>query len=147
MIFLRPLSKWHQRAVVSERSPFRASYDSTKKLLQREANALSDHGLEVDVVVELDLTEQQLASPAARLARQMPPPTPRVAVSFHSRYGPLRLECSRWNHWRDNLRAIGLSLQALRQVDRAGVSCGQQYNGWYDGASMYQLTQQHKELT
>jgi hypothetical protein len=27
------------------------------------------------------------------------------------------------------------------------VSCGQQYNGWYDGAAMYQLTQQHKELT
>lgn len=36
-----------------------------------------------------------------------------------------------YDDWRDNLRAVALSLEALRAVDRYGVSRrGEQYRGW-----------------
>ena len=39
--------------------------------------------------------------------------------------------CDTYNNWEDNLRAIALSLQALRAVDRYGVTrSGEQYQGF-----------------
>jgi hypothetical protein len=41
------------------------------------------------------------------------------------------MHCSRFRDWRDNVRALALSLEALRRVDRYGVtSRGEQYAGW-----------------
>jgi hypothetical protein len=60
-------------------------------------------------------------------------------VSFESRFGPLRYATDRyaprWSGdppgWQANVRAIALALQALRAVDRYGVSTrGEQYTGW-----------------
>jgi|ERR1051325_1589088 hypothetical protein len=41
----------------------------------------------------------------------------------------LRYPCDKWDDWRDNLRAIALSLQHLRKVETYGVVKGQQYIG------------------
>ncbi|OIN81652.1 hypothetical protein BMG05_06490 [Mycobacterium malmoense] len=44
---------------------------------------------------------------------------------------PLSFPCDTFTHWHDNLRAITLTLEALRKVDRYGVTqTGQQYRGW-----------------
>ncbi len=131
MIVLRPLSKWDQPIIKPERSPFSASYDSTKRIVQHEANALND-GRDVEVVVELDVDERDISrAGGSLLARRQPPTTPRVAVSFNSRYGPLRYECAKFSAWRDNLRAIGLGLESLRRLDRYGIGGrGEQYTGW-----------------
>jgi hypothetical protein len=60
-------------------------------------------------------------------------------VSFDSDYGPLRYATDAyerdWGHgmpsWQANLRAIALTLEALRAIDRWGVSKrGEQYTGW-----------------
>ena len=41
------------------------------------------------------------------------------------------MPCDRFDNWKDNLRAIALSLEALRMVDRYGVTVkGEQYRGW-----------------
>jgi uncharacterized protein (DUF58 family) len=41
------------------------------------------------------------------------------------------MPCDRYEDWKDNLRAIALSLEALRAVDRYGVTRGnEQYRGW-----------------
>jgi hypothetical protein len=60
-----------------------------------------------------------------------------VRISFTSKFGPLRYETAeftgRWGEqgWQQNVRAIALSLEALRKVDRYGVSKrGEQYRGW-----------------
>jgi hypothetical protein len=62
---------------------------------------------------------------------------PGVAVAFACRHGNLVYPCAtygpnyRMAAWQANLRAIALSLEALRAADRHGVAGkGQQYRGW-----------------
>lgn len=43
----------------------------------------------------------------------------------------LRFPCDRFNHWKDNVRAIALALEALRKIERYGVKQGAQYAGFY----------------
>jgi hypothetical protein len=58
-----------------------------------------------------------------------------VIISFKSRHGWLRYQCDTFEGgaegWQDNVRAIALGLEALRQVERYGITKrGQQYAGW-----------------
>lgn len=73
------------------------------------------------------------------LRAHVQPQHPGVAISFQSKFGPLRYATdayeSRWKGampgWKANVRAIALALTALRAVDRYGVSKrGEQYTGW-----------------
>ena len=59
------------------------------------------------------------------------PQKPGVVVTFHKGGAAMSFPCDRFDGWEDNLRAIALSLQALRMVDRYGVTKrGEQYTGW-----------------
>jgi hypothetical protein len=62
------------------------------------------------------------------------PPDSGVIVEFEkpSSSGPvkLRFPCRTFKTWEDNLRAIALALEALRKVDRYGVTTGAQYAGY-----------------
>jgi hypothetical protein len=117
------------------RSPFDASWSSTVELLARELRHL-DAKL---VVVELGLEERDLrvdGMPRAN-ARMT---TDAVRISFESKWGPLRYETGEFTRgwygsgqdgWQANVRAIALGLEALRKVDRYGISKrGDQYTGW-----------------
>lgn len=56
---------------------------------------------------------------------------PAVIVSFGSRLGPLRYAADTYHEHADNLRAVALTLEHLRAVDRYGVTKrGEQYQGW-----------------
>jgi hypothetical protein len=56
---------------------------------------------------------------------------PGVILSFDTRHGSLSFPCDRFTTWQDNLRAIALAMEALRKVDRYGVTRnGEQYTGW-----------------
>jgi hypothetical protein len=64
---------------------------------------------------------------------------PGVKVSFESKHGPLTYATDQYERlwpntlpgWQANLRAIGLGLQALRAVDRYGITkSGEQYRGF-----------------
>jgi hypothetical protein len=56
---------------------------------------------------------------------------PGVIVSFESPKGAMSFPCDKFRDWQDNLRAIAKSLEALRMVDRYGVTRGnEQYRGW-----------------
>lgn len=82
------------------------------------------------IVLELDITESDLRLDGMpRASARMGSAS--VRVSFDSRHGPLRYETGEYRHWQDNVRAVALSLHALRAVDRYGVSKrGEQYRGW-----------------
>jgi hypothetical protein len=57
--------------------------------------------------------------------------SPGVKVSFDSRHGPLTYAADQYRTWQANVRAIALALEALRAVDRYGVThSGEQYRGW-----------------
>jgi hypothetical protein len=56
---------------------------------------------------------------------------PGVEISFDSRaHGRQSFATDEYDDWQDNVRAIALSLEALRAVERWGVSKGRQYAGF-----------------
>lgn len=58
---------------------------------------------------------------------------PGIILSFDSEYGHLSYPCDTFTTWQDNLRAVALALEALRKVDRYGVTKrGQQYKGFLE---------------
>lgn len=107
-------------------SPFNAAIGKTVKLLDRELRMLDA----TRIVLELDLRDRDIRVDG--LPRSNAAPTsPCVVLSFESKFGPLRYATCEYRHWDDNLRAIALAMEALRAVDRYGVSKrGEQYLGW-----------------
>jgi hypothetical protein len=54
-----------------------------------------------------------------------------VIITFNSKHGPLSYHTDKYFDWHANVRAIALALEALRKVDRYGVSKeGSQYRGY-----------------
>ncbi len=111
----------------STSSPFTASWTSTVELLVRELQHLRPR----QTVLEVDLREQDLRQDGLprsdRRAR-----TPGVVLSLlGSAQGDLRYPSHAFGHWDENVRAIALALEALRKVDRYGITkSGEQYAGW-----------------
>jgi hypothetical protein len=120
----------------SRREPtrFQSKWSDTLDLLQREVEALKGR----DVVIEIDVVEADLRLDGTLRANARPS-SDAVALAFESKHGSLFYRCDRfftsWSHqgpaWQHNVRAIALTLQALRAVDRYGATeTGQQYAGW-----------------
>src|SRR5205807_7195892 len=57
---------------------------------------------------------------------------PGVIVSFiHPQVGPVIFACDKWTTWQANARGIAKGLEALRLVDRYGITQSfEQYRGW-----------------
>jgi hypothetical protein len=126
VVTFRPLERPIRQA--GARSPFSASWTSTVALLAREIRMLRPR----EAIMQIDVRETDLRQDgmprADRNAR-----TPGVVLSLvKTRHGDdLRYEVGTFDRWQDNVRAIALSLEALRAVDRYGVTKrGEQYRGW-----------------
>jgi hypothetical protein len=129
---VRPLEPW----IVAPTSPrttsqFKASWTDTVELLNREVEALqTSEQRQVVWVLQLDVPASQIRADGEVYARATPR-SPAVRVAFESRHGPLLYATDRFTHWQANVRAVALSLEALRKVDRYGVAGrGEQYRGW-----------------
>lgn len=115
-------------------SPFSAPWTTTVELLANELRHLKAERIACELALgESDLRVDGLPRANARLA------SPAVRLSFESKWGPLRYETGEYGDtswrrqpgWQANVRAIALSMEALRKVDRYGVSKrGEQYVGW-----------------
>jgi hypothetical protein len=124
---IRPLGLW--TGPVTRNRPgcrFRAAWADTLELLGRETEKLGARLVVIQVDAdEGDVRRDGMLRATARVG------FPGVRVSFESRHGPLTYATDRYDRWRDNVRAVALSLEALRAVDRYGVSgSGEQYRGW-----------------
>lgn len=126
-IVFRPLERWDRRIDAARpHSPFRAPYQDTIDLLERETRMLGARR----VVVELAIQETDLRLDGQPYAGAKPR-HPGVTVAFESNHGPLKYTADKFATWTENLRAIALGLEALRKVDRYGMtSRGEQYAGW-----------------
>lgn len=103
-----------------------ASQSKTLQLVQRELEHLGA----TEVLIEVALREDQIRLDGWPKGNASPS-HPGVILSFESRHGWLSYPCDTFTKWTDNLYAIGLALEALRKIDRYGVSgSGQQYTGW-----------------
>lgn len=126
-VTFRPIDRWPGESTKRrQRSRFRAGWSDTLELLQRELDQLKAK----NTVVMLDLTEDDIRLDGWPRANANPG-HPGVILAFESPYGPLKYPCDTFTTWKDNLRAIALALEALRKVDRYGVTKrGEQYTGW-----------------
>lgn len=113
-------------------SLFKAGLTDTLDLLDREIWHLCD------TRSQRESAELLIAIPAGALWRQDGRPRahaaaehPGVIFSLDSKHGPLSYPCDTFTTWQDNLRAVALALEALRKVDRYGVTKrGEQYRGF-----------------
>ena len=108
-------------------SPFRAGLSSTLLLLDHELDAI--HATAVALLVAIAPDQFRLDGRPRAAGRAS---HPGVVLSFDlARVGHLAYPCDTYTTWEDNLRAIALALEALRKVDRYGVtSRGEQYRGF-----------------
>jgi hypothetical protein len=133
---IRPLGLWTdpETPVRQGSGIFKAGWQNTLDLLDRETDHL---GAQL-VVIQVDVQDGDLRRDGMLRSRAAVG-HPGVAVSFESRFGPLRYATDRYEPryygdppgWQANVRAVALALEALRAVDRYGVSKrGEQYRGW-----------------
>lgn len=115
-------------------TPFRASWSATLDLLARELEHLKAR----EVVVELDILAGDIRRDGRPRANAKVG-SPAVRLMFETAdHGALSYACDQYvgryhsdpADWQINLRAIGLTLEALRAVDRYGASAGEQYAGY-----------------
>ncbi len=122
----RPLQTPPAKRPTRIRSRFDSSYSDTLKLLERELSHLAAS----NVVIQADVDPHQVRNDGL-LRSGTTPRSPAIVLSFSSKYGDLSYPCDTFTAWQDNLRAIALSLECLRKVDRYGVTRkAEQYQGW-----------------
>lgn len=125
----RPLTQWPGKRTEPgkrKRAPFKAAYLKVLDDLERELRHLRATSITVQIDVESDaIRNDGWPRSSAR------PKSPGVVLSMATPSGPLSFPCDTYSTWEDNLRAISLSLTALRAVDRYGVTKhAEQYRGF-----------------
>lgn len=131
---IRPLGDWPNRTQFGTPTPFRATWSDTLDLLGQEIKHLGSELVVIQVdAKEAEIRRDGMLRSGARVGYRG------VRISFESKHGPLTYATDAFQaryssdpaSWQQNVRAIALSLQALRAVDRYGVSrSGEQYRGW-----------------
>lgn len=133
---VRPLSDrtWLRPASTRQQSRFDTTWTKTLQLLGKEVDHLGGR----NVVLEVDVPERGIRLDG-QLRADAKAASPAVVLAFESKHGPMQYRCDRfveptWRrglNWQQNVRAIALTLEALRAVDRYGaVDTGQQYAGF-----------------
>lgn len=123
----RPIDDWPgDLTKYRQRAPFKAGWSKTTALLDRELNLLNAKAV-VMLVALRDRDFRIDGQPRAQARAEHPG----VILSFDSKFGPLRYACDTFDDFTDNVRAIALGLEALRKVERYGITKrGEQYKGW-----------------
>lgn len=107
-------------------SPFSADLTSTLTILRRELREAGAKNAEMLIAIPASQFRQD-GHPYARAI----PEHPGIILSFDTKVGHLSYPSDSYTRWQDNLRAVALSLDALRKVDRYGVTKhGEQYRGF-----------------
>lgn len=132
----RPLSDrtWLRPDRERKTSQFDATWTKTLTLLGKEIAHLGGR----DIVIEVDVREQDIRLDGGLRANARAE-SPAVVVAFDTtKHGPMLYRADRygdrWSNrpgWQENVRAVALTLESLRAVDRYGATeTGQQYAGF-----------------
>lgn len=124
---------------------FKAKWSTTVDELEREL----DHLAASNVVLEIGVDARHIRLDG-QLRADARSSHPGVRLSFETRdHGPLSYTCDTYEaryygqipDWQSNVRAIVLTLESLRAVDRYGATKGEQYAGFKAlGAAMGGMT-------
>jgi hypothetical protein len=106
---------------------FKAGWSDTLGLLDRELSQLGAK----ELVIEADFRESDIRLDGMPRANARQPEFPGVRIAFESKHGPLVYQTDTCTYWQHNVRSIALGLEALRAVDRYGItSRAEQYTGF-----------------
>jgi hypothetical protein len=125
-----PITNWPTKPTpgwARKSSPFKAGWQATLDLLEKERNHLSAKNITVEGFFALSqIRNDGWPKSSAR------PNQPGVILSFDTKRGRMVMPCDRYPDWEANLRAIALTLERLRSVERYGITTEQQeqYTGW-----------------
>ena len=124
---LAPMGSWPGVQTPRRRqSAFDSTMAATLELLRRELRELGAREVALQVAIAPEGFRLDGRPRAGAVAAH-----PGVILTFESRHGSLSYPCDTFDRWEDNLRAIALALEALRKVDRYGVTRrGEQYRGF-----------------
>ena len=127
----RPIPVWPHGTTPSyerrSRWTFKAGWQNTLDLLQRELRHLNAS----NVVLGCGLNEADIRNDGWPRSNARTPVHPGVEVSFDTTHGHLVYATDVCEVWEHNVRAIALGLEALRAVDRHGITRrGEQYAGF-----------------
>jgi hypothetical protein len=127
---VRPLTTWPGELTPyskQERSPFSTTLGKTLAQLSVELRALhAQHP-----ILEVAIPPQQFRVDGRPYANARAEHAGVVLSLPKTSEGPLRYATDRFTTWQDNLRAITLGLEALRKVERYGITRrGEQYQGF-----------------
>jgi hypothetical protein len=124
---VKPIVAW-PGAVTKSRTPsmFSAPWASTLDVLDRELFNLQATAVLLQVAIPANQFRLD-GFPRASAKQEHPG----IILTMNTVVGPLSYPCDTFTRWEDNLRAIALALEALRKVDRYGVTKrGEQYQGF-----------------
>lgn len=127
-----PIGEW-PGVLTRDRQPskFSAGLGDTLTLLEREIYFLSDTKAQQDSAELLVAIPPGAFRVDGRPYMNAKAEHPGVIFSIDSKHGHLSYPCDTYPSWQDNLRAIAKALEALRMVDRYGVTKrGEQYRGF-----------------
>jgi hypothetical protein len=108
-------------------APFSLSYSRCLSALEKELKHLGAHEIIVQAFLcENDIRNDGWPRSSAKFYH------PGIVLSFITKDGSqISFPCDTYRHWEGNLRAICLTLTALRAIDRYGVTQrAEQYQGW-----------------
>jgi hypothetical protein len=131
-ITIKLLNDWTEQDPFStyKNCHFKASVFKTQQLLKAELKRIEAR----NVVLHTQHSPNQLRKDGWVKTDRAPANGPGVILEFEKPSGAdiikLRFPCRTFDKWEDNLRAIALALEALRTIDRYGVTTGAQYAGY-----------------
>ena len=133
-ILIRPLTREMRARVPGgikrQNAQFKSTYSATMDVLEREITNLGPVA-EADPIIHVDVDTSSLLLRGG-LRSSAKPETPTVALTVQTKKrGTLTFVASRYTRYEDNLRAIALTLEALRAVNRWGATeSDEQYRGF-----------------
>jgi hypothetical protein len=126
----KPINAWPSKPTPEYRrshSRFKAGWQATLDLLERELNRLKA----MDINIEGFFSPKNIRNDGWPKSSARPT-QPGVILSFTTKQGRMVMPCDSFRDWEANLRAIALSLEHLRAVNRYCVTTEEkeQYTGW-----------------
>lgn len=120
-------SRWDRENTDRRRAaPFRANWTETTRLLKQECRAIEGY----DVMLLLEVRQCDIKRNGF-VYSDAKPDHPGAQVVMSTKHGQLRYACDCFEDWRDNVRAIALTLERLRKAEAYGVvERGEQYAGF-----------------
>lgn len=120
------------RLALDKRPRVRSQFDTLwRRTLHGVERELEHLGVRYEWVLQIDVQESDLRLDG-ELRANARPASPDVAIAIDSpTKGDLLFTCGHFLDWQDNVRALALSLESLRRVERYGVvQSNEQYRGW-----------------